>query len=118
MARQPFALFAGNPEEWELYCALEEEMLAAFSQLDILPQKTQIRMSSRHPFAFVSLPSRRGGIVVSFALAYEVQNCRVFSAAHPTPGRWTHHVMVFERSQIDGELMDWLSQAYAFARKK
>ena len=41
-----------------------------------------------------------------------------FAAAEPCPRRWTHHVIVSQAGQLDGELMGWLQEAHDFARMK
>jgi len=39
-------------------------------------------------------------------------------ATETYPHRWTHHVMVGDRAEIDGELMEWIVEAAAFAATK
>ena len=39
-------------------------------------------------------------------------------AVEPYPNRWTHHTIVSEPDQLDGELMGWLREAHAFALVK
>ena len=88
-------------------------------------QKTQIAFSNRHNFAFVSfLPVRRAKerpavyIVVTFGLGRRAESPRIDAATEPYPGRWTHHVLISERSGIDEELMAWVREAAAFSAAK
>ena len=39
-------------------------------------------------------------------------------AVEPYPGRWTHHILVRTPEEIDGELLAWIDEAYAFANAK
>ena len=43
---------------------------------------------------------------------------RIAVAVEPYPNRWTHHVVVSQPEEIDGKLLDWLSQAYQFCQIK
>ena len=39
-------------------------------------------------------------------------------ATEPYPGRWTHHLLVSTPEELDGQLLAWLQEAYAFAQSK
>lgn len=82
--------------------------------------KTQISFFCRNMFAAVSLPRKKSqpGIIVSFGLSYQRVSPRISLAVEPYPNRWTHHVAVETCAEIDGELLDWLKEAYEFARIK
>lgn len=54
-------------------------------------------------------------LILSFGLRYRLDSPRVAAAAEPYPNRWTHHVIVSDRGQIDDELMGWLREAHDFA---
>ena len=43
---------------------------------------------------------------------------RIWQAVEPYPNRWTHHVLVSDESQLDGELLGWVKEAAAFAAVK
>ena len=57
-------------------------------------------------------------LVVTVGLARRLENPRVDIATEPYPGRWTHHIVVGSAGEIDGELMDWIKEAAAFAAAK
>ena len=86
-------------------------------------QKTQITFSARFGFAWFWLPDRRvkgcpeAKLMVSFGLDHRVESSRIFAAVEPYPNRWTHHVPVATPAEQDGELLDWLEQAYAFGQR-
>ena len=89
------------------------------------PEALALYEPFRHGFAFVSrLAVRRKAerppvwITVSFGLRRRLPSPRIDGAVEPYPERWTHHVMIGDPSEIDGELMDWIEEAAAFAAMK
>ena len=116
--------FDGKPWALPLYEALFTRMEEAFPEASVKVQKSQISFYHRHLFAAASLPLRRRkgwpkqALLVTLGLPYRLDSPRVAVAVEPYPGRWTHHVLVSEPGQIDGELLGWLREAYDFALAK
>lgn len=116
--------FDGRPQELALYEALFQAMSAAFPEARVKVQKSQISFYGRHLFAAASLPVRRRKgwpahcLLVSFGLGQRLDHPRVAVAVEPYPGRWTHHVLVAQAEEVDGQLLDWLGQAWDFAESK
>ena len=116
--------FDGRPLELALYQTLFRSMETAFPGASVRVQKTQISFYGRHLFAAVSLPVRRRKgwpehcIVVTIGLSHRLESPRIAVAVEPYPNRWTHHTIVSEPDQLDGELMGWLREAHAFALVK
>lgn len=116
--------FDGHPAELALYEALFRRMEETFPAGRVKVQKSQISFYGRHLFAAASLPVRRRKdwpkicLVVTVGLSYRLESPRVAVASEPYPGRWTHHILVTEEDQIDGELMGWLQEAWDFAERK
>ena len=116
--------FSGKSLELALYQALLRHMEAEFPDASVKVQKSQISFYGRHLFGAVSLPVRRKKdwpehcIVVTVGLPYRLESPRAAVAVEPYPGRWTHHVLISEEEQIDGELLGWLREAWAFAESK
>ena len=116
--------FDGKPRELALYQHLETQMELLVPETSVKVQKSQISFYGRHLFAAASLPLRRRKtwpeecILVTFGLGYRLNSPRIAAAAEPYPGRWTHHVVVSQEEQVDGELLDWIREAYAFSRSK
>ena len=112
--------FDGRPEELSLY----EAILGRIRVLgDVTPvvHKTQISLRNRRVFACVSmlrvLPKAllpEHFIVLSLGLPYALQSPRV-TAVQTGPNRWTHHIVLPTPQALDGELMNWVRDAYAFA---
>ena len=110
--------------EHSLYEVLEARMEEAFPNATVKVQKSQISFYTRHLFAAASLPVRRKKgwpahcLLVTFGLSHRVDHPRIAVAVEPYPNRWTHHVVVSEPEEIDGQLMDWLREAHNFALVK
>ena len=116
--------FDGKPLELALYQTLFRSLETAFPEASVRVQKTQISFYGRHLFAAVSLPVRRRKgwpehcIVVTIGLSHRLEAPRMDVAVGPSPNRWPHHVLVSGEEQIDGELLDWLKEAWAFSENK
>ena len=116
--------FNAHPGLLPLYEALREKILAAQPDASVRISKTQISFRSRYIFAMVSLPvHRRKGwpdeyLLFSFALGRRLDSPRVAQAVEPYPNRWTHHVLLTEPGQLDGEWMGWVEEAWRFSMTK
>lgn len=112
--------FDGRPDGLALYRELWEALDGLFPQASVRVQKSQISFYGSGLFAMASLPRRKrdAGIVVSFGLGRRLGSPRVAAAAEPYPGRWTHHVPVARAEELDGELLGWLEEAWAFCEAK
>ena len=118
------AFFAGRPWALPLYEALFSQMEELFPEAAVKVQKSQISFYGRHLFAAVSLPLRRKKtwpeecLVVTFGLESRVEDPRIAVAVEPYPRRWTHHVLLSRPEEVDGQLLDWLREAYVFSQCK
>lgn len=116
--------FEGKPAELALYQALFRRLEERFPDASVKVQKSQISFYNRHLFAAASVPLRRRKewpkpcILVTFGLVRRLPSPRIAVAVEPYPNRWTHHVVVAREEEIDGELLDWLAEAYDFAAAK
>ena len=115
--------FYGKPFEFSLYRQLVCRMNESLPGMSAKVQKSQISFYGRHLFAAVSLPRSKKSfpehsILVTIGLPYRLESPRAAVTVEPYPGRWTHHVPVWEEERIDSELMDWLREAYIFSESK
>ena len=118
------AFFDGRSWALPLYEALFSQMEELFPEAAVKVQKSQISFYGRHLFAAVSLPLRRKKtwpeecLVVTFGLGSRVEDPRIAVAVEPYPRRWTHHVLLSRPEEVDGQLLDWLREAYVFSQCK
>ena len=116
--------FDGKPLELALYEALFRHLEMEFSEASVRVQESQISFYGRHLFSAASIPVRRKKswpehcIVVTIGLSHQLESPRVAVAVEPYPGRWTHHILLSDEAQIDGELLGWLREAWEFAESK
>ena len=108
-----------------LYEAFARRLLAEIDNVTIKVQKTQISFSNKYNFAFASfLPVRKAKkrpetyITVTFGLRYKKESPRIDAASEPYPNRWTHHVLISNKEEIDDELMEWIKEASVFSAAK
>jgi len=118
------AYLARMPQMLPTYTRLRAELTDAYPDMTVRVGRTQVTFCTRHVFAMASLPWRRVSrwpaayLLVSFGLGARLPEPRIVQAVQPYPGRWTHHVLVTAPEQIDGQLLDWIDQAYRFALTK
>ena len=117
--------FEQMPEALPLYVKFEKEILSRMEDVCIKVQKTQITYTNRHVFACVSFAKVRKAkerppvyIVITFGLACKKESPRIDIATEPYPNRWTHHVLVSRKEEIDEELLGWVEEAAAFSAAK
>ncbi len=120
MDAETLLFFAGRPQSLALYEALLARLTAFSGAPEVRVRRTQISLCDRRVFACASLPRRKrdGGLVLTFGLPCRLESERVFAAAEPYPGRWTHHVALADAAALDEELFSWLREARAFAAAK
>jgi len=116
--------FDKMPQALPLYKMFAEKVLAVYPDVQIKIHKSQISFSNKYQFAFVWLPIRKMKnrpdiyIIVSFGLSYRLDSPRIVEVTEPYPNRWTHHVIIQDKNEIDLELVNWIKEAYQFAMSK
>ena len=100
-------------------------ILSEFENVIVKVSKTQISFSNRHGFAYVWLPSRSKikerpelYVVLTFGLNRQEKHPRIMESVEPYPTRWTHHVVIQNVDEVDDQIKEWLSEAYAFSMIK
>ena len=125
MTIDEMVFFEAQAGAFELYETLKNKIEEGFPETNIQVKKTQINFKNRHIFACVSfqrvlkksmLPDPY--IVLTLGLPYPLESPRVAVKTEPYPGRWTTHIVLGTASEIDEELMTWISDAYQFADTK
>lgn len=117
-------LFDKVPGTLPLYEELETRILAACPDVTIKVKTTQVSFYNTHAFAWAWPPFRkRKGwperyMIVTFGLDHRLEDARIAEAVEPYPNRWTHHVLIQHKSEIDGRLMGWIDESYRFSLSK
>ena len=125
MSLDTLMFFEEHRNALALFQAFEVMLYDAFPTVHKRVQRTQITFSNRHVFACVSfarvlrqaeLPE--GYLVVTLGLPAPLDSQRVAVKTEPRPGRWTHHFVLSQVSELDAEMLAWVREAYAFADAK
>ena len=117
--------FGGHERALPLFAALEEQIFARFPEAQKRVQKTQIGYFHRHVFACLSFArvKRRAELpeswlTLTLGLPYALRSPRAAARTEVYPGRWTTHIVLGSTDELDGELLGWLEEAYAFSERK
>ena len=117
--------FSGHEGVLPLYGTLRDMLYARFPDAGQRVQKTQITFFDRHVFACVSFArvKRKAAppdnyLVLTLGLPAPLTSPRVAVKTEANPGRWTHHFVLSSPDDLDGEMLEWVEQAHAFALQK
>ena len=111
------ALFRDYPDSRKLYEAVEQYILS-LGAVDVEVTKTQVAFGAARKFAWAWLPQlwtkKRPvtSLTLAFALDHPLSDPRIASVVEPRPGRWTHHVVIEQETDLDETVKAWLRQAY------
>ncbi len=112
------------PQLIPLYETLKNHLADTYPDMKIKVSKSQISFYNRHMFAMVSPPVRRKKewpkefMMVSFGLPYQISSPRIAVSVEAYRNRWTHHVIVETKNDIDEILLEWIAKAYEFSAAK
>jgi len=112
------------PQLVPLYETLKTHLAETCPDMKIKVSKSQISFYNRHMFAMVSPPARRKKgwpkefMMVSFGLPYQADSPRIAVSVEAYRNRWTHHVLVETKHDIDEMLLGWIAEAYEFSAAK
>jgi hypothetical protein len=115
-------LFEGRAEARRLFEGVRIE-IEKFGPVKVTPLKTQVSFGTDRKFAWVWLPQTwikkrpEGSVTLTFSLPNEVVDSRIVQALEPYPGRWTHHVIIESKSDLDQTVLSWLREAYVNSKR-
>lgn len=110
--------FQRMPGSEALFYALLKACAAA-GDAHYAVQKSDIALGMPKHYAYAWLPVReiKGRppvtIVLTLKLKRRIDSPRFTQIVEATPGRYAHHLILSDPSQLDQELLGWLSQARA-----
>jgi hypothetical protein len=113
--------FDGYPRSKILYEAVKNT-IAQIGTAEIHVTKSQVAFRRRKNFAWVWIPGRslRGKklapLVLTFSLTRSDPSPRWKQIVQTAPRRYTHHLELFSPVDIDGQVCDWLLNAWKSAR--
>lgn len=112
--------FAGRPLAREIFEVVVAAQVAV-GPASLRVTKSQIAFRRRRAFAWVWTPDRhlRGRhlapLVLSVALPSRDGSPRWKEVVEPAPGRFMHHLELYEPVEVDDEVRGWLHRAWEAA---
>jgi len=98
-----------DPVVTEIYERLIAE-LQKFGPLKIEPKKTSIHLGNR--FGFAGVYTRKNYINIEVHLNHKLTSKRVSKVEQASANRYHHTIKLAAPDEVDGELLDWLKDAY------
>ncbi len=92
--------------------------IGSMGPVKIEVMRTQISFGTKRKFAWIWLPQKwikkreEGSITLTFALLRRIDDPRIEEAVEPRPGRWTHHIIIRNESDLDEKVEGWIREAY------
>jgi len=111
--------FAGQEQSRQLFDALQEAV-DAIGPAALTVTKSQVAFRRRKAFAWAWRPGQylRGQtapLVLTLGLRRRDTSPRWKQIVEPVPGRFTHHLELYSRDEIDDEVRLWLREAWLAA---
>ena len=112
-------LFQGFPEGAAILHAVQEAV-STLSETTMKVTKSQVAFRRRRGFAYLWRPGQYINsdvpAVLSIALPRELRSDRIKEVAHPSPHTWMHHIELRDATEVDHQILEWLTKAHENAR--
>ncbi len=100
-------------------CRAVQEAVSTVGETTVRVTKSQIAFGRRRGFAYVWRPGQYVNsevpAVLSIALPREVKSERFKEVVHPSANVWMHHIELHDPAEVDDQIVEWLTEAYASA---
>jgi hypothetical protein len=115
----PDEFFAGKALPNTLF-GLIVQAVGSIGPATLRVSKSQIALRRRRAFAWVWMPDRylrrpAAPLVLSVSLPGRDESSRWKQVGEPYPGRFMHHLELYDPAEIDDEVRIWLRQAWEAA---
>lgn len=96
------------------------QMISSVGASSVRVSKSQIAFSRRRAFAWVWVPARylpqsTVPLVLSVALDRRDGSARWKQVVEPARGRFMHHLELTQASDLDGQVLAWVTEAWALS---
>lgn len=114
--------FCNQAKQISLFYAVEN-LISSIGAVKIEVKKSQISFGTKTKFAWVWTPREWGkrpenSIVLTFGVSRHIGNEQIVQTVEPYPGRWTHHMIIQDKSDLNDDILQWLREAYTFSLKR
>ncbi len=100
----------GKEELRPIYDLLVRKIKKLGDGIEVVPKKSSVSIKTKKQFALIQ-PSAKTRIDLGLKLRDKPTGKRLQNSG-PFGAMCTHRVEIFEKSDIDNELLDWLKEAY------
>ena len=112
----PDECFSGSPQSKKLFAAVACE-IEAIGQSTTRVTKSQVAFRRRRTFAAVWMPAQylkrqSAPLVLTIYLRHRNSSPRWKQIVQPAPGRFTHHLELYDPAEIDEDVGTWLREAW------
>ena len=112
----PEEFFSGRPFSKQLYEIVYREV-KNFGEVNIQVTKSQVAFRKERNFAWVWIPGqylkgKTAPLVLTLSYRHRDDSPRWKEIVEPAPGRFTHHLELYEPSDIDEEVVSWLRNTW------
>jgi hypothetical protein len=111
--------FAGHEASRPIFEALREA-IEELGPVDTRVTKSQVAFYRRKAFAWAWIPDRylhgqHAPLVLTLSFRQRDPSPRWKEIVEPYPGRFTHHLELYSRADVDDEVCAWLQAAWGAA---
>ena len=108
--------FANHPASRAIFAVLQQT-IASIGAANVRVTKSQVAFRRTRAFAWAWMPGMylRGDtalLVLSVALRRRDASPRWKEIVEPAPGRFMHHLALYSPTEIDGDVLRWLQEAW------
>jgi hypothetical protein len=108
--------FTGHPVSGAFFAVLQQA-IATIGATDLHVTKSQVAFRRTRALAWAWIPGMnlRGDtapLVLSVALRRRDASPRWKEIVEPAPGRFMHHLALYSPTEIDGDVLRWLQEAW------
>jgi len=105
-------LAAVEPATLELY----KKLLTAIKKIGkFKEEKKKASIHLVRDSAFVGVHPRKQFLILTLKSDHAIQSKRIFKSEQVSKSRWHHEVKLLAPSEIDRELIMWMSEAYSIS---
>ncbi|MBK9124618.1 MAG: hypothetical protein IPM16_16075 [Chloroflexi bacterium] len=115
----PEQYFAGEPVALRLFAEVCRAV-DAIGDCELRVSKSQVAFRRRIAFAWAWCPTKvlkraAAPLVLTIGLRRHDPSPRWKEVVEPRPGRFTHHIELYDEADVDGEVAAWLREAWGAA---
>jgi hypothetical protein len=104
----------GDPLSASLYADLIREV-DQMGEYEVEQKLTSIHVV--HGRAFLGVHPRKGGLLVNIVLDHPLDSARLHRTERVSAARWHHEFLLHSPTDLDAELVGWISAAYALTER-